>query len=49
MNKCNGDEIKPYLDTIENLIYLEDDIEIERYEWILGVPILKYEKSFNTN
>ena len=46
INRCNGDEIKPYLEVVSNLFLLNDSYSNHRLEWILGIPILKIERPF---
>jgi hypothetical protein len=44
INKCSGDEIRPYLDVLELFLHLPDSLQKHRFEWILGVPVIKIER-----
>ena len=50
INKCNGDEIRPYLEVLEPFLSLIDSFTRQRHEWILGIPVIRIERpiqSFN--
>ncbi len=49
INKCNGDEIRPYLEVLELFLHLPDSLQKHRFEWVLGVPVLKIERMMQYN
>ena len=38
INRCNYEEVKPYLEAMSYFISIKDFLEIKRFEWIFGYP-----------
>jgi len=47
INKCSADEIRPYLEALEPYLFLTDSLKQHRFEWILGIPELKYSQQMH--
>lgn len=45
INKANSDEIQGYLLLITHLLTINDSFTQHRFEWILGIPMVKIDRT----
>ena len=46
LNKAGSDEITNYIKIITQVLLIPDSLRMQRLEWLLGVPVPHFERSF---